>query len=261
MKSIELEQVLEHLRRKLPGVTRVTAYARTATLAARGAAKLVRLRQAGLDRIHVGFESGSDRVLDLVDKGSTRDRHIRGGHAALEAGLELSVYLMPGLGGAGLSEEHARESASCIAEVEPHFTRLRTLALTDRAPLARLAAEGRFTPLGDDDVVREIRIFLEGLEGVATRLCSDHVLNLLGDLEGTLPGDLPQLVDLVDAYLALPETDRLTYRLGRRAGLFHGLGELADPVRRVRADALLEEVGADPRSVDLACAELMGQWV
>jgi hypothetical protein len=211
--------------------------------------------------VHVGFESGSDRVLDLVAKGSTISRHVRGGRAAIEAGLELSAYLMPGLGGKALTVEHAVMSARVVAEVEPHFTRLRTLAITPRAPLATMVEEGRFEPLGDDEVMREIRLFLENLEGVRTRLRSDHILNLLGDLEGDLPDDLGRLVDLVDAYLSLPGPERLAYRLGRRAGLFQCLDDLSDPVRLARARALVEEVGGDPESVDRACRELMSQWV
>jgi hypothetical protein len=260
MRTESLEKVLRHLHRRLPGITRVTAYARTATLASRGKEKLGLLRDAGLDRVHVGFESGSDAVLEMVKKGSTQARHVKGGRAAVEAGLELSAYLMPGLGGRGLWREHAVESARVVADVEPHFTRLRTLAVVGRAPLHEMVGRG-FDPLDDDEVMREIRLFLENLEGVTTRLRSDHVLNLLGDLEGDLPGDHQKLLDLVDTYLGLPEQDRLAYRIGRRAGLFHGLYELDDPNRRAKADALVESVGGDPDSVDAACRELMRQWV
>jgi len=260
MRTEKLEKVLRHLHRRLPGITRVTAYARTATLASRGPEKLRALRDAGLDRVHVGFESGSDAVLELVRKGATQARHVKGGRAAIEAGLELSAYLMPGLGGRALWKEHAVESARCVAAVEPHFTRLRSLAVVERAPLHEMVGRG-FEPMGDDEVMRELRLFLENLEGVTTKLRSDHILNLLGDLEGDLPGDHQKLLDLVDSYLDLPEPDRFAYRLGRRAGLFRGLYEFGDPSKRARADALVDSVGGDPEAVDAACLELMGQWV
>lgn len=261
MRTDRLEQVLVHLLEKLPSITRVTAYARTATLASRGSEKLRVLREAGLGRVHVGFESGSDEVLKLVSKGATQAQHIKGGRAAVDAGLELSAYVMPGLGGTGLSREHAVESARCIAAVEPDFTRLRTLAVVSRAPLFELAASGVFEPLDDDDMIREIRLLVEKLQGVTTKLRSDHILNLLGDLEGDLPGDHARLLDLVDSYLGLEEKDRLAYRLGRRAGLFHCVADLSDPAKRTRAEALVETVGADAESVDEACRDLMDQWV
>jgi hypothetical protein len=231
------------------------------TLARRGSANLARLRAAGLHRVHVGFESGSDAVLALVQKGATFDKHVAGGLAAVDAGLELSGYVMPGLGGAALSREHAVDSARCIAAVQPDFTRLRTLALTARAPLAQMAARGEFEPLGDDDVVREIRLFVEGLEGVRTKLRSDHILNLIGTLEGDLPDDHAMLLDRIDSYLGLPDTERRVYRLGRRAGLFHDPEDLGDALKRARIETLLAEVGDDARSMDRACRDLMDQWV
>jgi hypothetical protein len=261
MRTESLEKVLVHLRSRLPSIARVTAYARTATLASRGPAKLRTLREAGLDRVHVGFESGSDEVLELMSKGASQAQHIKGGRAAVEAGLELSAYLMPGLGGRALWRAHALESAAVIAAVEPRFTRLRTLAVVPRAPLARMADEGRFEPMDDDEVMHEIRLFLEKLEGVTTRLRSDHILNLLGDLEGDLPDDLPGLLELVDSYLGLPDADRVLYRLGRRAGLLRGLHELSDPRKRARAEGLLESVGGVEGDVDQACRALMDQWV
>ncbi len=256
-----LIEVLGHLKRRLPGITRVTAYARTATLARRGRERLTMLREAGLDRVHVGIESGSDRVLDLVSKGATFARHVKGGRAAVEAGLELSAYVMPGLGGAALSEEHAVQSARCIAEVRPDFTRLRTLAITRRAPLAWEAERGNLLVMDDDSVVREIRLFIQGLDGVHTMLRSDHILNLIGDLEGDLPDDHGRLMRKVDGYLGMSDKDRLLYRIGRRAGLLHGIEDLDDPAHRNRAEALLHEVGEDPANVDRACRELMEQWV
>lgn len=261
MSTEKLVRILEHLGKRLPDVTRVTAYARTATLARRGTEKLEALRKAGLKRVHVGFESGSDRVLRLVEKGATFDQHVRGGRAAVEAGLELSAYVMPGLGGRRLSREHATDSARCIAEVQPHFTRLRTLAVTPRAAISQMVTRGELEVMGDDDVVREIRIFIEGLASVETRLRSDHILNLIGTLEGDLPGDHDLLLKRIDEYLSMDEDRRLMYRLGRRAGLFTGPGDLSDARAISRASALLEEVGADAASVDLACRELMDRWV
>lgn len=261
MRTEQLEEVLLHLKERLKGVERVTAYARTATLAARGPEKLRRLREAGLDRVHVGIESGSDRVLDLVSKGATAAKHQRGGRAAMEAGLELSAYIMPGLGGRELWREHAIESARCIAAIEPHFTRLRTLALNPRAPLAETAAGGGFELLDDDEVMQEIRLFLEHLEGVRTRLCSDHILNLLGDLEGDLPEEHKSLLEKVDRYLDLQNEERITYRTGRRAGMLQGLDDLDDPPKRANVEALVEKIGANAETVNQVCSALMSRWV
>ncbi len=263
MRTEDLEKVLRRLGERLQGITRVTAYARSATLASRGAGRLRRLEDAGLDRVHVGVESGSDRVVALVRKGATHGLRVRGGRAASGAGLELPAYVMPGLGGVDLSVEHAEESARCIAEIGPHFTRLRSLAVTDRAPLTGLEASGAFRPLGDDAQAKEVRLFVERLvrDGARTALRSDHILNLIGDLDGDLPGDGPRLLGMVDAYLDLPAAERRLYRLGRRAGLFSGVEDLGHAARRVHAEAIAAEVGDYDAGVDAACRDLVSQWI
>ena len=106
----KLARVLRCVREHFPTVTRITTYARSHTVSKRSAEQLRELREAGLDRIHVGLESGSDEVLGLANKGVSAQAHVEAGVRAKQAGLELSEYVMPGLGGRALSEEHARET-------------------------------------------------------------------------------------------------------------------------------------------------------
>ncbi len=112
------------------------------------AADLRQIREAGLDRIHVGMESGSDRVLALVQKGVDAKRQIVAGRKVIEAGMELSEYIMPGLGGKELSEDHARQSARVLSEINPHFIRLRSLRIPSRAPLFQVMRSGRLRSIG-----------------------------------------------------------------------------------------------------------------
>jgi len=49
-------------------------------------ADLAAIREAGLNRIHIGLESGSDKVLAAVRKGTTRAMHISAGLKVKQAG-------------------------------------------------------------------------------------------------------------------------------------------------------------------------------
>lgn len=237
-----LISALQYLRSKVPGITRITSYARSSTLARKRVEDLKEMRAAGLDRIHVGMESGSDRVLEFVKKGTTAAQHIEGGRRVIEAGMELSEYVMPGLGGVAMSEEHAVESARVLNAIDPHFIRLRSLRIPPRAPLYKDKAEGRFAPLSDDDVVREIRLFIETLDGIHSTLASDHIMNLLQDVEGRFPRDKPAMLATIDRYLALPLEERQLYRLGRRGGALVSLDDLDDPVMRGRLQLAMKEL-------------------
>jgi hypothetical protein len=224
----KLLRVLEELRERFPTLTRVTSYARARTLVRRSVEDLTRLRQAGLNRIHVGLETGADVVLKLVDKGVTAEQQIEAGRRVKAAGIELSLYVMPGLGGRAHSKVHARETARVLRAVDPHFIRLRSLAVPPGSALDQARERGDFEPLPESAVVAELRQLVAGLEGVTSRLTSDHVLNLLGELEGQLPDEHAALLDILDAFLELDDERQQLFVVGRRLGLVHRPIDLAD---------------------------------
>lgn len=263
MRPEHVQRVLGHFRARFPEVERITTYARSRTVARLGADVLRSYRELGLTRIHIGLETGSDALLGLIRKGATADIHIRAGRRVVESGLELSEYVMPGLGGRELSEEHARETARVLSAVDPHFIRLRTLCLGPKLPLWESFSSGRLTRQTDEEIVGEVRLFLAELGTVRSRIVSDHILNLLGDLEGTLPDDRASLLARCDAFLDLPPEEKRLFQAGRRAGLLEGLADLDDPLRRARAAGVLAELEATwgPGGVEEGIRALMERFV
>jgi len=237
----KLVAVLERVREHFPTVVRGTTYGRAATLARRREEDLARLAVAGLSRVHVGLESGSDEVLTEICKGATAAQSVEAGRRVLGAGLELCFYVMPGIGGRRLSEEHVagtatvlRDVASAAPERQPLVVRLRTAAVPPGTPLAERAASGHFELPDDVEVVRELRQLLVAVGEARFVLGSDHVLNLLPDLEGRMPDDRDRLLDLLDRYLSLPDAERAEYALGVRLGVFRRLEDLTDETLRAR---------------------------
>jgi len=256
-----LVEAIEYLKRKIPGIRRITSYARSSTIAKMSVAELKEIRLAGLDRIHIGMESGSDRVLEFVQKGVSARRQIEAGRKAIEAGMELSEYFMPGLGGCELSEDHARQSAHVLNEINPHFIRLRSLRIPPRVPLFQDKQSGRFIPLSDDETVMEIRLFVSLLE-VSSQLTSDHIMNLLEEVCGKLPEDKNSMLAAIDRYLALPAGDKLLFRIGRRSGALRSLDDLNDPIMRQRLQLAMKEVSSETGGdVEKLISELADQYI
>jgi hypothetical protein len=226
--------ILHHLRAAFPSLKRITTYCRSKTAAHKPPEELRLMREAGLSRVHVGMESGADRVLKLIRKGAAAADHIEAGHKIKAAGISLCLYVIPGLGGALLSEEHARETARVIHEINPDFVRLRSLQVVPGTPLMEMRQQGEFSPLGDEDLLREIRAFIAGLTGIETTIVSDHILNLLEEIEGRLPGDRRRMLAVVDRYFSLSAEQRLVFRLGRRSGIYRRLADLSEPDTHAR---------------------------
>ncbi len=152
--------ILSLLKARFPGIERITTYARSKTVARISDDDLAAMRAAGLDRVHIGFESGSDEVLAFMDKGVTKAEQIVAGRKIKRAGMELSAYYMPGLGGKRSWRENALETADLMNQVDPDFIRLRTLAIPDHLVLAEDVAQGTFEKAGDLENAQEILLFL-----------------------------------------------------------------------------------------------------
>jgi len=261
MKPADVAEVIGYLKEKFPEIDRITTYARSATVARMEAGDLAMLKDTGLTRVHIGLESGSDEVLAFMKKGVSAKQHIEGGRRVKEAALELSEYIMPGLGGRRLSEIHALETARVINAINPHFVRLRTLHVHDVMPLSLDVMEKRFEIASDDEIVKEIRIFIENLSDITSTIVSDHILNLLPEVFGTLPEDKDTTLSVIDRYLSLDKSERLLYKVGRRAGFVESLSDLTDERVRLRASAIIDRLGIDGDGDEERMRELMNGYI
>jgi radical SAM superfamily enzyme YgiQ (UPF0313 family) len=241
-KTADLVEILKYLKEKLPSIQRITSYARAKTLAKKSVEELKELREAGLSRIHVGMESGYDPLLQYMKKGVTAKEQILGGRNVVESGISLSEYVMPGLGGQRWWREHAVETARVLNQIDPDFIRLRTLYVRKDMPLFDQVEKGEFIRLSDHLVVSEIRLFIETLEGLHSTVVSDHILNLLEEVQGKLPDEKEKMIRVIDRYLALPPENRLQFRVGRRLGYYRSLDDLQDPDLRRRVVQIIDQV-------------------
>jgi len=262
LETAVLVEALRHLTQCIPGVQRITSYARSSTLARKSLEDLKAIREAGLDRIHIGLESGSDTVLAFVQKGATAAQHIEAGRRVIEAGMTLSEYVMPGLGGKTWWREHAVETARVLNEIDPHFIRLRSLRIPPHVPLHADLEAGHFIPLSDDEMVQEIRLFLENLHPTRSVLTSDHIMNLLQEVEGRFPEDKPAMLAVIDRYLELPEDERLLFRLGRRGGALQSMEDLKDPgIRKKLERARAELQAATGQGIEAIITQLGDRYI
>ena len=216
LSSGRLSDVLIYLKEQFPSIRRITSYGRAENLSRYDSDYFRELKEAGLDRIHSGYESGSDEVLKLINKGTTAEQEIKAGRDIKEGGIELSAYFMPGIGGKALSLENARGTARVINEVAPDFLRVRTAAIKPGTELYELYEKGNYCLCSEDDKVNEIREVIASTEGIPTRIVSDHMVNLLQDIEGSLSNS-QELLGKIDRYFNMSEVDRRVFQLLRRS--------------------------------------------
>ena len=203
MPAQDLAAVCRYARERLPSIERITVYGSSQYILEKGPEELEDLRAAGLSRIHVGLESGDDEILRRVKKGAVAEEHVRAGRLVVEAGIELSAYVVLGLGGAERTGAHALATAEVLNRISPHFIRLRTLVPKVNTLLLHQVRKGRFHLLGPHGVLLETRSLLQGLDCTST-LASDHYTNYV-NLEGRLPQDRERLLEQLDRALRVDE--------------------------------------------------------
>jgi radical SAM superfamily enzyme YgiQ (UPF0313 family) len=199
MPTSDLAAVCRHATAKLPALQRITVYGSSQYIAAKGLADMALLREAGLSRIHVGLESGDDEILARVKKGTNAEEQIKAGNMVVEAGMELSEYVILGLGGMARSDSHALKTAAALNAIAPHFVRLRTLVPKINTLLLHQVNKGRFKLLTPQQVLKETRLLIKNL-CCNTVLTSDHYTNYL-NLTGKLPADKDRLLEEIDQAL------------------------------------------------------------
>jgi len=264
MKTDDLVEVLRFLRETLPEITRVTTYSRSRSVVRKSVEALTRIGQAGLDRIHIGLETAYDPLLKFMKKGVTGAQHVEAGQKVLAAGMELSEYVMPGLGGQEMWREHALATATALNQINPHFIRLRSLRVPSRVPLYESLMDGSFTMQTDDMVAEEIRLFIETLDGITSVVTSDHIMNLLEEVSGKMPEDKEKMLDVIRRYQALSDMDRIIYRLGRRGGSYGSTDDLQrDPVTYGKLKGLLQGIEAKEgmAGVERFITDMVDQYV
>lgn len=98
VKTDDLVDILTYLRETFPQVTRITSYCRSKTACRKSVEEFRRLKEAGLNRIHIGLESGYDPVLEFIRKGVTAEEHIEGAVASSRRAFPFPSTSSPGWG-------------------------------------------------------------------------------------------------------------------------------------------------------------------
>ena len=169
---------------------------------------------------------------------------------------------MPGLGGKRLTKENAEGTAHVISQVNPDFVRIRTAAVKPETDLYDDYLSGNLVLCSEEEKLLELRTLIEKTEGITTRLVSDHMINLLQDLEGSLAHDKAQMIGMIDNYLALPEQERKRFQLARRLRYVNWLKDMPNLQKNtlLQFDEVIRSI-PDQTAWDAKMNEIIGRYI
>ncbi len=249
MRTNELVEIIRFLKQTLPSINRVTSYARSKTAARKKIEELRELHKAGLSRLHIGLESGYDPLLQYMDKGTTAAEHIIGGRKVVESGISLCEYVVLGLGGKKMWREHAIQTARVLNEINPDFIRVRTLTVNKRMPLYSELKNNNFVRATDEEILEEEELLIEHLDCHSTYV-SDHITNLLQEVEGKLPQAKERMLAIINRFQALSPTERTRFIVGRRVGIYVQLDDLNDGHKQRVVEQVVHKLSEGSNQLD-----------
>lgn len=196
LQTEKLLEILKAVRELFPNCTRVASYGTAQDILRKSEEELKSLQKAGLGIVYVGAESGDDEILASICKGVTAEELKATGQKLKRCGIQTSVTLISGLGGRSKVEEHARSCAELISAMNPEYASFLTLRLYEGTPMYDDVVTGRFERITADEIVDEMKIFLEHVDSPGTVFRTNHASNyvvLAGNLNEDIPSMLAQL--------------------------------------------------------------------
>lgn len=193
--------ILDCARSELPRLARVSCYAMAENILNKSADELAELRERGLSLLYIGPESGDDKTLKRIAKGSTFAQHVEAAHKAHAAGMRISVIALLGIGGTERSQEHAERTAQLVTEMNPAYFSALTTSVVPNTPLVKLRDKGFWRLPDVARMLEELRTIVDQARPDNAMFRTNHASNYL-PLAGQLPRDRERIVSAIDAALA-----------------------------------------------------------
>lgn len=214
MKTDDLCEICRFAREIFPDLQRITVYGSSQYIHKKGLSEITRLAEAGLSRIHVGLESGDNKILKRIRKGTNSKEQVEAGQWVMQAGIELSMYVILGIGGLERTIPHAIETARVLNQISPDFIRLRTFVPKINTPLLEDVNIGAFQMLSPYETLAETAMLVKNLTA-SSYLASDHYTNYI-NIEGQLPADKDKLLKKIEKAMKMDESAFRSFFVGNQ---------------------------------------------
>ena len=203
-----LEEILLIIKRYLPMLERIGSYANTKSILRKSVDDLKKLKELGLKIIYLGVETGNAELLKKIDKGATREQMIEAAKRIKAAGIELSVTVILGIGGIEKSTEHAMDTASLLADMDPAYVGALTLMLVPQTELYEDYIAGRFVLPDKIGFIRELYLMIANSNFTDCYFTSNHASNYL-PIKARLPGQKEIIMKMIGSVIEGKDVSRM----------------------------------------------------
>jgi len=195
-----LVNILERIKERLPWVKRVGLYANTKGIAMKSDEQLKELRDLGVKIVYMGLESGDDIILKEIKKGADSSKMIKMGKRVRQAGIQLSITVLNGLGGRKSSKSHALETGRVLSAIDPEFVGALSLMLVPGTELFEQHEKGDFELINPEEMLEELRLMIASTHLSNGLFHANHASNYL-PIRAKLPEEKEKTLELISQAL------------------------------------------------------------
>jgi radical SAM superfamily enzyme YgiQ (UPF0313 family) len=218
----KLLEVTQYAMKSFPNLERCAVYAHAKDILKKSDDQLRALSEAGLKIAYVGFESGYDKLLEIINKHATKKDYFEASKKLFKANITISITFINGLGGGmdlELSKMHALESADLINLICPDDDRIwyvafLSLMIPPGTVIYDKKRSGEFIEMDSTEILKELKIFIQNIhfqnKNANCVFRSNHASNYL-PLKGILDRDKEKILAIINYGLMHPEVLRPEY--------------------------------------------------
>ncbi len=203
-----LIEILNMINAHLPGLDRIGSYGNVKSILKKSVEELKELRKCGLKIIYLGVETGNAEILEKIKKGATRERMIETARRVKEAGIELSVTVILGIGGVEKSIEHAMDTAGLLSAMDPDYVGALTLMFVPGTPMYEDYMSGRFVLPDKIGFIRELYLMIAHSNFSDCYFASNHASNYV-PIRARLPRQKDKVVQKLGAIVEAGDTSSM----------------------------------------------------
>ncbi len=204
----KLSVIVNALNDKFPALNRIGTYGNARSILLKTPDELELLRAKKLKIIYMGLESGSNRILKKINKGSTAEEMISAAERVKSANIKLSVMALNGIAGKSQSTVHAEETGKVLSLMKADYISLLTVMACPGTEFYDAIEKGEIVLPQAMEILKEIRTIIENLSVERALFLANHASNYL-PLRGRLPKDKEKLLSIIDSVISGERTELL----------------------------------------------------
>jgi len=204
----DLVRILSYLKLKIRGLERVGIYANAVDVLKKSPDELRELKSLGLGIIYLGLESGNAEVLKRIRKNATAEQMVRAARRVKESGILLSVTVLLGIGGVGMSHAHAEDTGRVLSEMDPEYVGALSLMIVPGTPIDEELQTGKLVLPTPFELIRELGTMIANCQFTNCFFASNHASNYL-PLRVRMPEEKERALELIREVLKRKDPELL----------------------------------------------------